>query len=98
MNFKSLRDSERIKHKYQKHQVSKSVFELAHKAIKDTCVGKGNICAAKLLYLDSILGLTLSAGWLDHCVMGSPKTLERLKKEDDRFQACLLYTSDAADE
>jgi hypothetical protein len=95
VNFKGLRDSERIKRKYANKQVSKSVFEAAHKEIVAAVVGKGDLLAAKLLYLDAMLGMILKPDWLDQCVMGSAKTLERLKKNDDRFktknQVGMLY-------
>jgi hypothetical protein len=39
--------------------------------------------------------MNLPAEWLDQCVMGSVKTLERLKKEDDgfkaKYQSTMLY-------
>jgi hypothetical protein len=86
VNIKGLQDSERIKRKYANKQVSKSVFEAAHKEIVVSVVGKGELLASKLLYLDAILGMILKPNCLYQCVMGSTKTLEHPKKEDDRFK------------
>ena len=81
-NLMGLRHSERIKKKYKDKPVSRSIFEAAHKEVRESVVGKGDLLASKLLYLDAILGMHLPAEWLDQCTMGSAKTLERLKKED----------------
>jgi hypothetical protein len=75
-NLLGLRNSERIKRKYQDKPVSRSVFEAAHKELREKVVGKGELLSSKLLYLDAILGMILPADWLDQCVMGSGKTLD----------------------
>jgi hypothetical protein len=94
-NLMGLRHSERIKKKYKDKPVSRSVFEAAQKEVRETVVGKGELLSSKLLYLDAILGMHLPAEWLDQCVMGSSKTLDRLKKEDDgfkaKYQSTMLY-------
>jgi hypothetical protein len=86
VNLLGLRESQRIKKKYADQQVSRKVFDSAHKDIKDAVVGKGLLLASKLLYLDAILGMFLKPEWLDQCVMGSKKTIDRLKQKDDGFQ------------
>ena len=81
-NFHSLCSFEEETHRQSKVTTPSMVD---HKTLMTSLIGSvsgvGKLLSQKLMFADAIVGLHLGSNWLRHCIPGSGKHLNRLKKQ-----------------